>query len=137
MVVRLVTPGGFRPHLAKVVASGVSGAVNGVVIASDRDALVATVAEAPAGIVVDDVPTDLPPKFLRLAVSGDVIFDSALTSQTIGVPVWSDGDGTYSVTKPVAGAADTQRWMLGIITDSDATGSVIELNFTINTDGAT
>lgn len=137
MTVILVTPGGHRPHLAKVVASTVSGAVNGVLIAADRDALVAAVAEKPAGLVVDDVPTDNPPKFLRLAVTGDVVFDTALTSQTIGAEIWSDGDGTYSTTKPTAGAADTLRWLVGTITDSSAAGSHIELDIQVNTDGAT
>lgn len=130
MTVRLITQGGFRPHNAKVVGSGVGSVANGKVVASDRDALVASDAEAPAGIVVDAVPTDNPPKFLRLAVSGDTIHDDGLTSQTIGVPIWSDGDGTYSVTDP-APAAGTFAWKLGIITDSDADGTTIELDFQI------
>jgi len=128
MTVRLVTPGGHRPHLAKVVASDVTNVANGKVVASDGDALVASDAERPLGIVVDSVPTDNPPKFLRLAVSGDVIEDTGLTSQTIGVPIWSDGDGTYSVTDP-APSAGTFAWSLGYIVDSDATKTTIELDF--------
>jgi hypothetical protein len=137
MTVRLVTPTGIRPVLAKVVNSAVSNVVNGAVIDSDGDALVAAVADRPGGIMVDAVPTDGKPRFYRLAVSGDVIHDDALTSQTEGAIVWSDGDGTYSVTKPTAGAADTLRWMLGYITASDAGGSYIALDIQVNTDGAT
>lgn len=137
MTVRLVTPTGIRPHSAKVVNSGVSGVVNGAVIDTDGDALVAAVADRPGGIMVDAVPTDNPPRFYRLAVTGDVIFDTALTSQTEGAIIWSDGDGTYSTTKPTAGAADTLRWMLGYITSSDASGSYIAVDIQVNTDGAT
>jgi hypothetical protein len=137
MTVRLVTPTGIRPHDAKVVNSGVASLVNGAVIDTDGDALVAAVADRPGGIMVDAIPTDNPPRFYRLAVSGDVIHDDALTSQTEGAIIWSDGDGTYSVTKPTAGAADTLRWMLGYIMSSDALGTYIRLDIQVNTDGAT
>ncbi len=137
MTVRLVTPTGIRPVQARVVNSAVAAVVNGIVVATDADAIVAAVDERPAGIMVDAVPTDNPPRFYRLAVTGDTIFDTALTSQTEGAIIWSDGDGTYSVTKPTAGAADSIRWMLGYITASDATGSYIAVDIQINTDGAT
>lgn len=137
MTVTLVTPTGIRPHDAKVVNSAVANVVNGAVIDTDGDALVAAVADRPGGVMVDAVPTDGKPRFYRLAVSGDVIHDDALTSQTEGAIIWSDGDGTYSVTKPTAGAADTIRWMLGYIMSSDALGTYIRLDIQINTDGAT
>ena len=137
MTVRLVTPTGIRPLDAKVVNSAVSNVANGVVIDTDGDALIAAVADRPGGIVVDAIPTDGKPRFYRLATSGDMIHDDALTSQTEGVLIWSDGDGTYSVTKPTAGAADTMRWTLGYITSSDALGTYIRLDILPNTDGAT
>ncbi len=137
MTVRLVTPTGIRPKLAKVVNSAVSGVVNGAVIESDGDSLVATVPDRPGGIMVDAVPTDGKPRFYRLAVTGDVVHDDGLTSQTEGAVIWSDGDGTYSTTKPTAGAADTTRWMLGYITASDANGSYIAVDIQINTDAVT
>jgi len=117
----------MRPLNAKVVSSGVTLA-NGDVIAADRDAKVAARTERPAGIMVDAEPTDNPPRFYRLAVSGDTIYDTGLTSQTIGAEIWSDGDGTYSTTRPTAGSAGDMAWLLGHITDSDANGSYIELD---------
>lgn len=137
MTVTLVSESGNRPQGAKVVSSGVSSLANGSVVGSDGDALVATVAERPGGVMVDAILTDNPPRFYRLAVSGDLIHDDALTSQTEGALIWSDGDGTYSTTQPTAGAADTLRWMLGYITSSDANGTYIRLDIQVNTDGAT
>lgn len=136
MTVRLVTPTGIRPKLAKGVNSAVSNVANGKVIDTDGDSLIASVSDRPGGIVVDAIPTDLPPRYLRLAVTGDVIHDDALTNQTEGALIWSDGSGGYTVSKPTAGAADSLRWMLGYITASDAGGSYIAVDIQVNTDGA-
>lgn len=136
MTVRLVTPTGIRPLRAKVVNSAVTDIANGAVVASDGDALVATVPERPGGIMCDHVPTDHKPRFYRIAVTGDVIHDDALTSQAEGELVWSDGDGTYSLTKPTGGAADTIRWIVGYTMLSNADGTYIFIEILPNTDGA-
>ena len=137
MTVRLVTPTGRRPQTAKVVNSAVASIANGKVVKFDGDALVGALSDTPGGIMCDAVPTDNPPRFYRLAVSGDVIFDTALTSVAEGTLIWQQADGTYSTTKPTAGAADSLRWILGKVQSSDANGSYIELHFMANTDAVT
>lgn len=116
-----------RPELAKSVTA-YSGIANGDVVTADGSGVVASVGARPLGIVVGDIPTTNPPNRFPLAVSGDVIYDDALVSQTDGATVYSDGDGTYSTTEPNAGVGAV-RWEIGFIRDSDANGTTIELAF--------
>lgn len=117
-----------------------SGAAAGDLVGMDN-AKVNAVADPVKGIIVDAVPTDTPPAVLKLAGKGCVIEDTVLDGVAAGTLIWSDGDGTYSVTQPTAGAADTQRCIMGVVRRIDTraadTGCEIELLFDMNTDGAT
>lgn len=126
MVVRLRSA--LRPHNA-LSTERYTGIANGdVVDTTQTPQKVAAAANRPKGIVVDAIPTDNPPQMVRLAVSGDIIEDTGLTSQTEGALIWSDGDGTYSVTQPAA-AGSNKNWSLGYVKHSDATSTIIYLDF--------
>lgn len=101
----------------------------------DGSGLVAAVADRPLGIVVGDVPATNPMARFAVAVSGDLVFDDALASQTVGALIYSDGDGTYSAVAPTA-AAGTLKWILGTVKSSDANGTEIELAIQALEDGA-
>ena len=116
-----------------------SGAAAGDLVGDDN-AKVNAVADPVKGIVVDAIPTDVPPVMLKLAGRGCVIEDTVMDGVAAGTLVWSDGDGTYSTTKPTAGAADTLRVLMGVVrrfdTQAADTGCEIELLFQVNTDAA-
>lgn len=123
-----------RPDLAASVIR-YSGIANGDVVTYDGSGAVAAVADRPMGVVVGDIPATNPQARFPVAVTGDLIFDDGLASQTVGDLVYSDGDGTYSTSAPAA-AAGTLKWILGTIKSSDADGSVIELDIQALEDGA-
>lgn len=101
----------------------------GLVVDMDGTAVDAA-GDRPYGIVLDDIPTDVPPDMLTLYGEGTEFEDDTMDGVTIGNPVYSDGDGTYSVTEP-SGAAGTRVWILGhvkaIDTVSTDVGCIIEL----------
>lgn len=117
-----------------------AGAAAGDLVGMDN-AKVNAVADMVKGIIVDAVPTDTPPAMLKLAGKGCLIEDTVMDGVAPGTLVWSDGDGTYSSVQPTAGAADTQRCLMGVVRRIDTrgvdTGCDIELVFTMSTDGAT
>jgi hypothetical protein len=71
------------------------------------------VGDMPAGIVMDDAPTDNPPLMCDLASQGCWVEDTDLNMNVETDLVYSDGDGTYSTAEP-AGAAGTKVWVLGV-----------------------
>lgn len=71
------------------------------------------VGDMPAGVVMDDKPTDNAPLMCDLASQGCWVEDTALNMNVETDIVYSDGDGTYSTTEP-AGAAGTKVWVLGV-----------------------
>lgn len=76
------------------------------------------VGDAPAGILMDDVPTNTPHLEMNAYGIGSVIDDSGLTLADTDL-VYSDGDGTYSASEP-AGAAGTKVWVFGVPTSATA-----------------
>lgn len=126
MVVRCISP--QRPQVAAVVES-YSGIANGdVVSTASTPGKVAAATTRPRGIMVDAVPATNPPTFYRLAVTGDWVEDTGLTSQTEGAIVYSDGDGTYSTTRPTGGSAGDIAWALGFVRESDTSKTIIEMD---------
>jgi hypothetical protein len=80
-------------------------------LASHKGAVMADVNDAPFGILLDTVSTDDPNLMVDLYGEGSVIDDSTLTLDENSL-VYSDGDGTWSTSKP-AGAAGTKIWVIG------------------------
>jgi hypothetical protein len=117
-----------------------SGAAAGDLVGMDN-AKINAVADPIKGIIVDAVPTENPPSMLKLAGVGCVIEDTVMDGVAAGNLVWSDGDGTYSIVAPTAGAAGTLRNILGVVRRIDTQGTdagcEIELTLQVNTDAVT
>lgn len=115
-----------------------AGAAAGDCVGADN-AKVDAIADPVKGIIVDAVPTNAPPAMLKLAGRGCFIEDTVMDGVAPGTLVYSDGDGTYSVTEP-AGAAGTAVCQVGIVRRIDTrgvdTGCDIELTLITGEKGA-
>lgn len=98
-----------------------SGAAAGDLVGIDN-AKINAATDPIKGIIVDAVPTDVPPVMLKLAGRGCFIEDTVLDGVAPGTLIWSDGDGTYSSTQPTA-AAGTKSNLFAIVRRIDTRGT--------------
>jgi len=68
--------------------------------------------DMPAGIIMNDSPTNNPPPMVDVAGNGCIVDNSDLNMNVETDQVWSDDDGTYSVSEPTS-ATTTKHWRLG------------------------
>lgn len=106
-----------------------SGVAAGDVVATDKTK-VSSVDDRPLGLVIDDVPSDNPPKLKEVYGNGTIFEDTSFSGGSDGDLIYSDGDGTYSTTEP--GSEGSLVWTLGVIREADTvssgTGAQIEID---------
>jgi hypothetical protein len=113
-------------------AAPIGTLATGVLVAHDG-LIVGAITDPVMGIVVDSVPTAGAPYLLRIAGKGAIIEDTVLDGVADGSLVYSDGDGTYSLTEP-AGAAGTLVTIFGVVRriDTQAAGTGCEIEITLD-----
>ncbi len=102
----------------KVYESAPAGTLTHGLLVDYDGTVVDAVADPVLGIVVDGIVTNGPPYLLRIAGTETVFEDTVMDGVAIGTLVWSDGDGTYSVTAPTV-AAGAMKVIFGIVRKID------------------
>lgn len=97
----------------QVITGVPRGSLTRAQVATHAGVVPNAVGDMPAGIVMDDKPTDSPPLMCDLASVGCWVEDTSLNMNVETDLVYSDGDGTWSTAEP-AGAAGTKVWVLGV-----------------------
>lgn len=88
------------------------------VVAVDQD-VVAANADQPWGIIVDEIPTDNPPELITIYGDGAQIdLQDAISDQSVGTEIYSDGSGGYTTTEPTA-----DGWKVGYIEGDEDGGN--------------
>lgn len=126
-MVKLLQRGGNAPMGCKRY----TGAAAGDLV--KKDAKVAATADAPQGIIYDELPTTNPPEMLSLAVNGDLVDMTDATgfaAAAVGTVLWSDGDGTISATRPNPGVGAIV-WQVGILEGDEDGGNSSHLRVNI------
>lgn len=98
-----------------------SGVAVGDVVKATRDAKIASKTDVPVGILVESISTEFPrPNLIALGQGALIDMETAMTAATVGVVVYSNGDGTLTVTKPTGSGADSNYWKMGIVEPDEA-----------------